>query len=160
MTNLFDSYIDTYRKQLESGDIQKAYRGLIDYMMALKSHLIRQHPDYVAGHFYPGYLDVTYFSFTPELLKSKQLKIVIVLEHEKMQFVVCLAGQNKQISKHYREVFKENSWQKYAISSDPQVSVVESVLVATPSFGDLDVLTEQIETKVVKFSKDMLDYLG
>ncbi len=42
-----------YRKQLEKGAIQKAYKGLIEYIMGLRSYFHVQYPDYsVPGLYY------------------------------------------------------------------------------------------------------------
>ena len=36
-----------YKIQLQKGVIQKAYRGLMEYMLALKRHLQRKYPDHL-----------------------------------------------------------------------------------------------------------------
>jgi len=35
----FHEYMNEYKKQLEKGIIQKAYKGLMEYIMALRTHL-------------------------------------------------------------------------------------------------------------------------
>ena len=35
----FQDYVDEYRRQMEKGVIQKAYRGLMEYIMGLRTHL-------------------------------------------------------------------------------------------------------------------------
>ena len=63
----FKESMSEYRKQLEKGTIQKAYRGLMDYIMGLRSYFENKYPDYyVSGSVYFGYMDMTYFSFFPE----------------------------------------------------------------------------------------------
>jgi hypothetical protein len=58
-----------FRKQLEKGTIKEAYRRLIEYIMGLKTYLMKKYPNYfVSGSIYYGYMDMTYFSFTPESL--------------------------------------------------------------------------------------------
>ena len=55
-----------FRKQLQKGTITNAYRGLIEYIMSLKAYLKNKYPDYfVSGSIYQGYMDMTYFAFTP-----------------------------------------------------------------------------------------------
>ncbi len=44
-----------FRKQLEKGSIQKAYLGLMEYMMSLKNHFSNEYPDYST----PGSLFIT-----------------------------------------------------------------------------------------------------
>ena len=70
----FHEYMDEYRKQVEKGDIKEAYRGLIEYIMSLRTHFQKKYPDYiVSGSIYQGYMDMTYFSFFPESLKRNNL---------------------------------------------------------------------------------------
>jgi hypothetical protein len=64
--------------QLQLGQIQKAYKGIITFMSGLKSYLESRHSDYVASGLYFGYMDTTYFAFTPLELKQRSLKIAIV----------------------------------------------------------------------------------
>jgi len=67
-------YINEYRKQLKKGAIQVAYKGLIEYIMGLKTHLRNKYPKhFVSGSIYQGYMDMTYFSFFPESLKHRKL---------------------------------------------------------------------------------------
>jgi len=75
----FHEYINEYRKQLAKGAIQKAYQGLMEYIMNLRTHFQNNYPGYfVSGSIYYGYMDMTYFSFTPQSLKQRNLKIAIV----------------------------------------------------------------------------------
>jgi hypothetical protein len=57
-----------------------AYRGLMEYMMNLRTHFKNNHPDYsLPGTLYYGYMDMTCFPLVTEKLKGKGLKIAIVL---------------------------------------------------------------------------------
>ncbi|MDY6966020.1 MAG: hypothetical protein SVM80_08655 [Halobacteriota archaeon] len=159
----FNEYINEYRKQIDKGDIVEAYKGLMDYIMNLRMHFKNKHPDYfVSGSIYYGYMDMTYFSFTPESLKSRKLKIAIVFIHEKIRFEVWLAGHNKQIQAKYWKLFKESDWSKYRIPSTTKGvdSIIEHTLVDNPDFNDLDTLTEQIEIGALKFIKDVETFLS
>jgi len=63
-------YMNEYRKQMDKGIIQKAYKGLMEYILDLRTHFQNKYPDYiVSGNIYHGYLDMTYFSFFPQTLK-------------------------------------------------------------------------------------------
>ncbi len=91
-------YVDEYRRQMEKGVIQKAYKGLMEYIMGLRTHLKTKYPDYsVSGSIYYGYMDMTYFSFFPESFKQRGLKVAIVFIHETCRFEIWLAGYNKQV---------------------------------------------------------------
>ena len=67
--------IDEYNIQLQRGDIQKAYRSIIGFMAKFRIYLKRKYPSHIISALYPGYMDMTYFSITPENLKKHNLKI-------------------------------------------------------------------------------------
>jgi len=159
---LLQEYIEEYRKQLEKGAIQKAYQGLMDYIMDLRMHFSKKFPDFAPGNIYQGYMDMTYFPIFPIALKSRKLKIAIVLIHEKIRFEVWLAAQNKQTQSEYRKLFKEGGWNKYRIPTAVKGvdSVVEYTLTDNPDFGDLNALTKQIENGTLTFINDVKDFLS
>lgn len=159
----FHEYINEYRKQLEKGAIKQAYKGLMQYIMSLRTHFKNKYPDYfVSGSIYFGYMDMTYFSFFPKSLKHRKLKIAIVFLHDAFRFEVWLAGNNKQVQSKYWELIKENDWNKYHIVSTTKGidSIVEYILVDNPDFSDLDTLTKQIERETLKFIKDVESFLS
>ena len=154
----FHEYMNEYRRQMEKGDIQKAYRGLMVYIMNLRTKLKNRHPDYsVSGSIYYGYMDMSYFSFTPKSLKSRYLKIAIVFIHETLRFEVWLGGYNKQIQAEYWNLFDESDWSKYQIvpTTEGVDSIIEHVLVDDPDFSDFGTLTDRIEKGTLKFIRDV-----
>jgi len=159
----FQKYIGEYRKQLEKGSIQKAYQGLMKYMMSLKTHFKKKYPEYsISGSIYQGYMDMTYFPIFPESLKAKHLKIAIVFVHEKFRFEVWLSGKNKQVLTKYWKLFSESDWDKYQIVSPVKGtdSIVEHILSDNPDFSDLDSLTKKIEIGTLNFIKDVDSFLS
>jgi len=158
----FNEYINEYRKQLKKGDIREAYKGLMEYFMDLRTYFKNKYPDYfVSGTIYYGYMDMTYFSFTPESLKSKKLKIAIVFIHDTCRFEVWLGGYNKQIQNKYWKLFKDRNWNKYRIVSTTKGVdfIIEHSLDNSPDFSDLDALTKKIESETLKFIKDVENFL-
>ncbi|MCD1295017.1 hypothetical protein CUJ83_08410 [Methanocella sp. CWC-04] len=159
----FHEYMDEYKKQMEKGDIKEAYRGLMEYILGLRTYFENKYPDHiVSGSIYQGYMDMTYFSFFPESLKNRKLKVAIVFIHDTCRFEVWLAGYNKQVQTKYWKLFKESDWNKYSIPSTTKGvdSIIEYVLVENPDFSDLDTLTKQIERGTLKFIKDVEDFLS
>ncbi len=155
--------MNEYRLQLDKGAIQKAYRGLMEYMQALKTQLKDRYPEYcVSGGLYFGYMDMTYFAFSPETLKQRNLKIAIVFNHEAFRFEVWLSGYNKPVQTQYWQLFRDSGWDKYRVV--PTVkgfdSIVEHVLVESPDFGDLDLLTGRIERGTLSFIGDIEVFLS
>ena len=158
----FHEYISEYRKQIKKGVIQEAYKGLMEYIMSLRTYFKNKYPDYfVSGNIYFGYMDMTYFSFIPESLKQKKLKIAIVFIHETCRFEVWLGGYNKQVQNKYWKLLKESNWNKYRIVSPAKGvdSIIEYNLVDKPDFNNLDSLTKQIESGTLKFIKDVENFL-
>jgi len=158
----FYEYMNEYRKQMERGDIKKAYRGLMEYLMELRLYFKNKYPEYiVSSNIYFGYMDMSYFSFFPEAFKLRKLKIAIVFIHDKFRFELWLAGYNKQVQSKYWKFFKESDWNKYHIPSSIKGldSILEHILVENPDFSDLDSLTKQIERGTLKFIKDVEDFL-
>jgi hypothetical protein len=65
--NPLNDYITYYRNQIEKGDIVIAYRGLMEYMMNLRTHFKNEYPNYfISGSFYYEYMDMTYFPIVTE----------------------------------------------------------------------------------------------
>ncbi len=154
-------YIEEYRKQLAKGIIQKAYQGLMDYVMDLRMHFSKKYPDLTPGNIYQGYMDMTYFPIFPRELTSRKLKIAIVLIHETIRFEIWLAAQNRQVQSEYRQLFKEEDWTKYRIPGAAKGvdSIVEYTLADNPDFGDLNALTKQIETGTFAFVNEIERFL-
>ncbi len=158
----FREYIDEYRKQLKKGDIQKAYKGVMEYIMDLRNYFQNKYPDYfVSGSIYHGYMDMTYFSFSPRPLKDQKLRIAIVFLHEEFRFEAWLAGYNKQVQSKYWKMIKQSGWNKYSLVSSIQGadSIVECILVDRPDFSRPEALTKQIEDAALRFIGDIESYL-
>ena len=159
----FHEQMEEYQQQLRKGVIQKAYRGLMDYLMGLKAHFKDQYPEYaVSGGIYYGYMDMTYFALFPESLKGRGLKIAVVFLHEANRFEVWLAGSNKQVQARYWKLFQEGDWHKYTRVSTTEGadSILEHILADKPDFGDLDALTARIEKGTVRFIEDVQSLLS
>ena len=159
----FHEYMNEYRKQLEKGAIKEAYRGLMEYFNALRLHLKKKYPDYsVSGSIYYGYMDMTYFSFFPESLKRRKLKIAIVFIHDTFKFEVWLSGSNRNVQTKYWKLLKESDWHKYHLASNPRAVdyVLDHILINNPDFSDLDSITRQIERGTLEFIRDVEGFLS
>ena len=162
MASLHESMLE-YRTQLAKGVIQQAYKGLMAYVMTLKTHLKSKYPDHiVSGSVYSGFMDMTYFSFFPASLGRRKLKIAIVFLHEAFRFEVWLAGVNKKVQSEYWGLVKDSGWDRYHLVATTKSadSILEHVLVNDPDFRDLDALTEQIESGTLQFIQAVEDFLS
>ena len=157
-----NDHIREYRTQLDKGSIQKAYKGIMAFMSGLSSDLARRYPDYSVSALYYGYMDMTYFAFTPTDLKTRKLKIAIVYLHEQSSFEVWLGGSNRKIQAEVIELLRRKPIGKYKLSQSlPGVdSIIEATLVNQPDFDNADDLKKQIEDKTIEFTNDMRSLLG
>ena len=156
MEETLGKYIREYKTQIQLGDIQKAYRGIMAYMMSLRNHLANKYPvDFITGSMYQGYMDITYFPFTPQSVKNQKLKIGITFNHEKMQFEIWLVGRNKKVQKEYWETLKKSNWNTYPLSKNAQNSIIEHIIDKNPDFDHLEILTKKLEQEVFIFIKNI-----
>ena len=158
----FHEYMLEYKKQMKKRDVIQAYSGLMKYIMDLRTYFQKKYPEYnISGNIYQGYMDMTYFSFFPESLKQKNLKVGIVFIHESCKFEVWLFGYNKKIQNENWNKIKESSWDKYRLvpTTKGYDSIIEHILVDNPDFSNLDSLTKQIEKETLKFIKDVEGFL-
>lgn len=161
--NQFHEYMNEYKRQMEKGVIQKAYQGLMKYILDLRTYFQNQYPDFfISGSIYYGYMDMTYFSFFPESLRQRNLKIAIVFIHETSRFEVWLAAKNKRVQSEYWKLIKESGWDKYTLVTSVKGfdSILEQVIVKNPDFRDLDRLTRQIEAGTLEFIRDIEDFIS
>jgi len=159
----FHENMKEYQIQLKKGTIKEAYRGLMEYFNGLRLYFKKKHPDhFVSGNVYHGYMDMTYFSFFPQSLKNRKLKIAIVFLHEAFRFEVWLFGYNKKVQTKYWKLIKENNWKKYHIPPTTKGIdyIIEHILIDKPDFSELDALTKQIERGTLNFIKDVDNFLS
>lgn len=146
------------KSQLEKGTIQKAYQGLVEYLMELRTHFQKKYPGhFVSSRLYYGFMDMTYFAFIPPSLKERNLKPAIVFVYDSFRFEVWLAAANKQVQSEYWELIKDSGWDKYQLvpTTKGYDAIIEAVLVEEPDFSDLDALTAQIERGTLSFIEDV-----
>jgi len=158
MTNMkdFTYFIELYKEQLEKGDIQEAYVGLIKYVTRLRTTLSNNlAASYTFGNLFQGYMDYTYVYFVNDFLKIRKLKMGLVLNHSKMQFELWLLGQTIDIQERYWEYFKSTKWNNHR-TTKPQYSILEAMLIVNPDFNDLEKLTKQIEDRLISVADEIL----
>jgi len=152
-----------YKNQLRKEEIIKAHRGLMEYMMGLRTYFSKKYPEFIVpGNMYQGYMDMTYFSVIPPQLKSKKLKIAVVITYPDIIFEVWLSGVNKQVQEKYWKLIKEKGWNKYRIPASVKGydSILEHSITESPDFNNLDALTSLIEKSTISFIHDVVKFLG
>lgn len=158
MENL-NKYIEIYKEQLEKGDILIAYNELVKFVMSLRTKFMKTLSDqYTFAGILHGYMDYTYFYYVNDFLKSKKLKLGLVLNHLEMRFEVWLLGNTIPNQKKYWELMKTTKWNE-GRTEMPKYSILESAIVENPDFNNLNLLSEQIEAKLIQVSDEILDDL-
>jgi len=146
--------ITEYTGLLRRGEVQIAYKGILNYLGELRSDFARRFAEYEVGsNIYQGYMDMSYFSVTPAPLKPKGLKIAVVYLHEKGTFEAWLSARNRETLKKYREMFGGAAENSFPIFHDAtnEDAIMECTLTAQPNFDDSISLTELIENGTEKF---------
>ncbi|GAB1263840.1 DUF7000 family protein [Aurantivibrio infirmus] len=159
----FSEAMTAYKKQMAKGKLPIAYKGLMEYLMGLRTQLKNSHPDfYVSGNFYQGYMDMTYFSFTPNSFRKRKLRIAIVFVHSTCEFKIWLGGINKKVQTEYWKLFRSRKWNKYSIPETLEglEFIIESKPIPNPDFSNLAKLSKQIEKQTLTFSRDIENFLG
>jgi len=158
-----NEHIIEYKRLLEKGTLQQGYKGLMTFINDLRKYLKAKYSDYlIPSSIYQGYMDITFFAFTPKSFAREKLKIIIVFNHELFRFEIWLAGQNKNIQKQYWELFQGSDWKTYHVPShiiNNKFSIVEGVLIAEPNFNDL-ALNREIEAKAIQFIEELTQALS
>lgn len=153
--------IKGYTHQLKQGELQIAYKGILEFLGKLRAEVIKNNPHYDASSIYQGYMDMSYFSLNTKSLKDKGLKIAIVYLHEKGDFEVWLSARNRDIAKNYASILNSNISDNVNIFHDinnPD-AIIECILTPTPNFEDQSSLIDTINQGVEKFVTTIMTHV-
>ena len=154
MKNL-NHYVTLYKAQLDQGDILIAYNALVKFVMQLRVDFIKSlSQQYSFSGILHGYMDYTYFYYTNDYLKSKKLKLGLVLNHLEMRFEIWLLGNTKNVQKNYWEALKDTEWNK-GRTEMPAYSIIEAVIEDDPDFDDLPLLSQRLEKELMTASSEI-----
>lgn len=153
MTALNDD-IREYTARLKDGQIQRAYKGILNFMSELRVYLVRTYTEYTTSALYFGYMDMTYFALIPPLLKKRKLKIAVVYLHAENRFECWLAGANRKVQADYIERLSGRNIGGYMLSKPaPGVDAIIAASISDqPDFDQRDCLIEALENKITAFS--------
>lgn len=153
--------ITEYTKELNRGVIQKAYRGIMSFMSELKNYMASKNPTFHVSSLYAGYMDMTYFAWTPLTLKKHGLKITIVYLHEQNSFEVWLSGANRKIQAKYIALLQHTNIGNFKLSTvGPGVdSIIEMPLDDKPDFEHPEDAMTRIEHAAMMFVETIISIL-
>ncbi len=145
--------LEEFRRLLEKGAVQTAYRALLSFMTALRTHFQKTFGGSAVSGLYQGYMDMTYFALFPPSLRDRNLKIAVVFNYDAFRFEAWLAGANREIQRRYWKVFKEFEWPEYRVSVPAKGvdSILECDLASDFDLDDSDALIARIEKKAAAF---------
>ena len=149
--------IRDYTTLLQHGEIQLAYKGILDFIGKLRADFQKSFPEHEISGLYQGYMDMSYFSIFSEPLKEKGLKIALVYWHEKNQFEVWLSARNRRLAKQFEAILGETPLQGICTFHDSTNldAIIESVLITTPDFEKPDDLVAALEQGTERFIKSV-----
>lgn len=145
--------ISDYTMLLQSGELQLAYKGILDFLGKLRADFIKKCPQYDVSGIYQGYMDMSYFALSTSALKEKGLKIAVVYLHDKGTFEVWLSARNRDISKSLEPLVKGIASDGLAFFHDESNldAVIECTLSSAPDFDNQTELIMEIEAGVERF---------
>jgi len=156
MKNL-NHYVAIYKEQLNKGDILIAYNELVKFVMKLRVDFIKNLAEhYSFSGILHGYMDYTYFYYTNDILKSKKLKLGLVLNHLEMRFEIWLLGNTITVQKSYWDLLKNSKW-SIDKTKMPKYSILEVVLEKEPDFDKLPFLSKKIEKRLIEISEEIIN---
>ncbi len=151
-----NDFVAVYKEQLDKGDILVAYNALVKFVMKIRADFSKQlSSQFSFANILHGYMDYTYFYYSNEYLKSKKLKLGLVLNHLEMRFEIWLLGNTIPIQKKYWDLLKESKWNKDKTEM-PQYSILEAVIVNNPDFNNLEQLSKKILTNLDQVTDEII----
>ena len=139
--------IEAYSDLVRQGDLQAAYRGIMDFMSQLRTAFAaRDSALEVGGSIYQGYMDMTYFSLNTEMLKEKGLKIAVVYLHDKNAFEAWLSARNRTILSDYKAIFADAILDEVEVFHDETNpdAALECLLAGSPDFDHQEKLIAEL----------------
>jgi hypothetical protein len=152
--------IEEFRKQLEEGSIQKAYRALFSFLAGLRTHFVNKYGASAVSGLYQGYLDMSYFALFPPALKRRGLKVAIVFNYDAFRFEAWLSARNRKVQRQYWELLGNRRWSGYRVVAPAAGidSILECDLAGGAGGFDLshpDALISRIENATAVFIDDI-----
>jgi hypothetical protein len=154
--------MEEFRRLLEKGSVQRAYRALLSYMMGLRTHFMSRLGDSAVSGLYQGRMDMTFFSLFPPPLRQRKLKAAILFNYKAFRFEAWLVGRNRQVQRQYWELLRDGQWPKYRVVAPAKGvdSIVECNLASDFDLDDPDALTAIIESTTMAFIDDIDGFLS
>ena len=105
-------------------------------------------------------MDYSYFQFTNQNLKSKNLKIVIAFIHQKFDYEIWLAGVNRKVQVYFYENLK-NKLIKHTLTNNPNRTdyILKSKIIKNCDYDNIERMLIEIKLNIDDFINDTNDIL-
>ncbi|MEL6945458.1 MAG: hypothetical protein AAFO82_22625, partial [Bacteroidota bacterium] len=94
--------------------------------------------------------------YTNDFLKSKKLKLGLVLNHLEMRFEIWLLGNTTVVQKSYWDLLKTSKWNQDKTEM-PKYSILEAIIEEEPNFDELPLLSQRIEERLIETSNEIIN---
>ncbi|WP_137940280.1 hypothetical protein [Chitinivorax sp. B] len=150
--------IPAYKSAFSSGELQRTYQDLVGIVQNLRTEFSKKYQgEFSVANILHGYIDFTYFYLQNDYLKSKKLKLALVLNHKNANFALWLLGQTKDVQILYWIKLREAKWvNKEAM---PEYSIFEISLLSAPDFDNATKLSESIHSQFKILLQEILETL-
>lgn len=144
--------VAAYTRCLQQGEIQSAYKGILEFIGKLRADIFKKYPEYDVGGIYAGYMDMSYFSVVTVLLRAYNLKVAIVYLHERNTFEAWLSARNRTVSRKFASLggVRDANCSLFHDESNPD-AILECTLSLTPNFDEPALLANDILQGMERF---------
>ncbi len=118
-------------------------------------------PDYIfTSNIVENNMDYSYFQFTNQNLKSKNIKMVIAFVHKKIDFEIWLSGVNRKTQNYYYENIKDDLL-KYTLTSNPNKTdyILKTKIINECNYDNIDQTLIEIKQNIDDFIDNIKNIL-
>ena len=150
--------ISDYKSSFSSGELQKTYHDLVGIVQNLRTEFSKKYRgEFSVANVLHGYIDFTYFYLQNDYLKTKKLKLALVLNHKNANFELWLLGQTKDVQILYWKKLRDVKWVNQ--EAMPEYSIFEVSLLSAPDFDHPQKLSESVHSQFQTLVQDIFDTL-
>lgn len=154
-------YINDYKNIVQTTNLQNGYQEFIKFFRYLRTYLEKEMNNYdFTNNIVENNMDYSYFQFTNQNLKSRNLKIVIAFIHKEFKYEIWLSGINRKVQLNYFEFLKEKSL-LYILTNNPNKTdyILKSEISGIYNYDDLEQLLIRIKVSIEEFVRNISQYL-
>lgn len=155
------NYINDYKNIIQTTNLQNGYQEFIKFFRYLRTYLEKEMPDYIfTSNIVENNMDYSYFQFTNQNLKSKNIKMAIAFVHKKIDFEIWLSGVNRKTQNYYYENIKDDLL-KYTLTSNPNKTdyILKTKIINECNYDNIDQTLIEIKQNIDDFIDNIKNIL-